>query len=394
MLGVTYGHGILKDYVVAFGTLFNNISIARKTAAGTIGTYVRVPLSYAPKERFIARLNQDPNLTRAVALTLPRMSFEMTTMNYAGERKLNTVNKIRKFTDSSNGTHISSAFGPVPYDIGFSLHIYTRTTDDASNVVEQILPFFTPEFTMSIKSMTDLAIKVDAPIVLNGISKEDTYEGGFEERRTLIWTLDFTLKGVLFGPVSASSGLIKKAYIEFYTPSQYSLETANARSTNTSALDQIRLASTASLVGGHYNGATINITSGTASGSFGDPQKRITGYFGPSQIANVYPAFSAAPDATSIYKLEFNIPDEEYDAGDISVGPRNAAKLASRVYLQPGLTEEGFPTTNTQYANGYSDPLSVDVTYIDANDDYGIIETTTFFDDGRRRNLITGLDEY
>jgi hypothetical protein len=280
---------------------------------------------------------------------------------------------------------VASAFGPVPYDIGFSLHIYTRNTEDASNVVEQILPFFTPEFTLTIKSMTDLAIKVDAPIVLNGISKEDTYEGGFEERRTLIWTLDFTLKGILFGPVSTTSGLIKKAFIEFYTPSQYSVETANARSTNSTSLTHIRLANTSSIVGGFYKGATINITSGTAESTFGD-QRRIIEYIGSSQVANVSPAFSAVPDTTSIYRLEFNIPDEEYDSGDISSGPRNAAKLASRVYLEAGMTANGIPTSNSD--------LTLGVNYIDANDDYGIIETTTFFDSGIRRNLITGEDEY
>ena len=147
------------------------------------------------------------------------------------------------------------------------------------------------------------------------------------------------------------------------------------------------MADTASAIGGFYKGATINIISGTAESTFGD-QRRITEYIGSSQVANVSPAFSAIPDTTSVYRLEFDIPDEEYDSGDINAGVQNAAKLASRVYLQPGLTTNGLPTTN-----GSSDVL-VDVTYIDANDDYGIIETTTFFDDGRRRNLITGLDEY
>ena len=173
----------------------------------------------------------------------------------------------------------------------------------------------------------------------------------------------------------------------FYTPSQYSVETANARSTNSTSLTHIRLANTASAVGGFYKGATINITSGTAESTFGD-QRRITEYIGSSQVANVSPAFSAVPDTTSTYRLEFNIPDEEYDAGDINAGSRNAAKLASRVYLEPGLTTNGLPTTN-----GSSDVL-VEVDQIDANDDYGIIETTTFFDSGIRRNLITGLDEY
>ena len=389
MLGTTYGHGILRDYVVAFGTLFNDISVIRRdiTEFDAPTRYVRIPLSYAPKERFIARLNQDPSLTKQVSVTLPRMSFEMTTMNYAGERKLSTVNKIRQFNANSaalGSNTVSSMFAPVPYDIGFSLHIFSRNTEDASNIVEQILPFFTPEFTLTIKSMTDLGIKSDAPIILNGISKEDNYEGGFEDRRTLIWTLDFTLKGFIYGPMSQPGGLIKKAYIEFYTPSQYSVETANARTTNTLPTNQIRLAANASTVGDFYNGATINVTSGDGVGAYGTV-RRITGYVGSSQIANVSPEFSAAPTANSIYRIEFNIPDDEYNAGDITAGPQNAAKLASRVYLQAGLTANGLPTSNGD--------LSVAVNLIDANDDYGVIETTTFFDNGIRRNLTTGNDE-
>lgn len=382
MLGVTYGHGILRDYVVAFGTIFNDISVIR-TGAGLTTRYIRVPLSYAPQERFLARLNQDPNLSRQPAVVLPRMSFEMTTMNYAGERKLSSINRLRKMGATSNTVY--SVFTPVPYDIGFSVHIYTRNTEDASNIVEQILPFFTPEFTLTIKKMTDLELQSDTPIILNGISKEDNYEGGFDDRRTLIWTLDFTLKGVLYGPISSSSGLIKKAYIEFYTPSQYSVEVGTARSANNLALNQIRLAANASTVGKFYDGATINVISGTAAGTDG-LQRYVTQYVGSTQLANVSPAFVAPPDATSIYQLSFTIPDAEYDAGDVARGTRNAAKLASRVYLQAGLTANGLPTTNSYF--------SVNVNQIDANDDYGVIETTTFFDTGVRRNLLTGKDEF
>ena len=386
MLGSTYGHGILRDYVVAFGTIFNDVSVIR-TSDLAATTYVRVPLSYAPQERFLARLNQNPTLSRQEQITLPRMSFEMTTMNYAGERKLNTVNKIRKFTSTSNGTHISSMFSPVPYDVGFSLHVYSRNTEDASNIVEQILPFFTPEFTLTIKSVTDFNIPMDIPIILNSISKEDTYEGGFEDRRVLVWTLDITLKGMLYGPIKESGGLIKKAYIEFYTPSQYSVETANARSTNSSSVSHIRLANTASISDDYYVGATINITSGTSTGATG-VHRRITSYVGASQTANVFPVFSSAPDTTSTYRLEFNIPDSEYNAGDILAGPQNAAKLASRVMLKPGMSATGMPISGD--GGSYT---GVDIQYIDANDDYGVIETTTFFDSSIRRNLITGVDE-
>ena len=145
------------------------------------------------------------------------------------------------------------------------------------------------------------------------------------------------------------------------------------------------MANTSSKTQGYYEGATINVTSGPATGVFGT-ERKITKYIGDTQIANVSPAFSAAPTENSIYRLEFNIPDDEYNAGDINLGVENAAKLASRVYLEAGMTANGLPTTNSQ--------LSVGVNFIDANDDYGIIETTTFFDSGMRRNLTTGQDEH
>ena len=178
---------------------------------------------------------------------------------------------------------------------------------------------------------------------------------------------------------------MKKYSVKLHTPSQYSVEVANAQFSNTLPTNQIRLANTASKTQGYYEGATINVTSGPGIGVFGT-ERKITKYIGATQIANVSPAFSAAPTENSIYRLEFNIPDEEYNAGDINLGVQNAAKLASRVYLEAGLTANGLPTSNSD--------LTIGVYFIDANDDYGVIETTTFFDSAMRRNLTTGQDEH
>tara|TARA_R110000824_G_scaffold49838_23_gene139732 strand:+ start:9736 stop:10929 length:1194 start_codon:yes stop_codon:yes gene_type:complete len=397
MLGKTFGHNTIRDYVVAFGTIFNDISIIRRNPDRTVESspvgslvsnpdkYVRVPLAYAPQERFLARLNQDPTISKSVAITLPRMSFEMTTMNYAGERKLGTTQRLVQ-AGSGEWNTVSSVYAPVPYDFGFSLHLYTRNTNDATSVVEQILPFFTPEFTLSIKSMTDVGIKVDVPIILNGISKDDNYEGSFDERRTLIWTLDFTLKGQLFGPVDSKSSLIKKAYIDFFIPSSYSILTGNALSINTNGQmynfgnNQIRLAANSSSIWHYYRGANLEITAGASKGD----QVKVISYNGTTKVANVAPNFTYLPNTTSQYSMQYYIPGE-HDDGSIQTGGSQAATTASRVTLEPGLTANGLPTSNSN--------LSISVDFINANDDYGIIKTVTFLDAGTRRNLTTGVDE-
>ena len=227
MLGTPFTHDMIRKYVVAFGTLFNNIKLQRPGTSDT--QWISVPLSYAPKEKWHARLT-DPNITQQVAMSLPRISYEMITANYAPERKMNTMNK-HVGLNASDDTKLRNMFAPVPYDFQFSLYVYTRNAADATNICEQILPFFTPEFTVTINDATDLNIDVDCPIILNGVNREDTYEGDFESRRIVTWTLDFTMKGLLFGPVQDSK-IIKKAYIDFFVPTPYDLLTGNAVSMN------------------------------------------------------------------------------------------------------------------------------------------------------------------
>jgi len=209
MLAETFSHGLIRDFVVAFGTLFNNIKINRRAASGEDSDTIAIPLAYAPQQRYIERITQDLNLDRPVGISLPRMSFELVSMNYAPDRKLNTMQRYFGRRNDTANTQIASAHSPVPYDFNFQLSVYISNIEDGTHIIEQILPYFTPEFTVSLKSVTELALNMDLPMVLNSVNMEDSYEGGFDERRIIIWTLDFTMKGHLFGPVT-NSGIINK----------------------------------------------------------------------------------------------------------------------------------------------------------------------------------------
>lgn len=215
MLGHTFYHQSLRKYVILFGTVFNDLHILRRDSNDNVFQEIKVPLTYAPREKVTARLEQNLNLDNKESVLLPRMSFEMTGMQYAPERKLNTLNRYTK-VDQNDPNKKFNSYNPVPYDLLFDLNIYTRYAEDATAVLEQILPFFTPEWTGTINLIPELDTKVDVPIVLQGLSSQDTYEGDFETRRALIWSLQFVMKGYLFGPIR-SSGVIKKANTRFFT---------------------------------------------------------------------------------------------------------------------------------------------------------------------------------
>ena len=209
MLAETFSHGLIRDFVVAFGTLFNNIKINRRASSGEDSDTIAIPLAYAPQQRYIERITQDLTLDRPTAISLPRMSFEMVSMNYAPDRKLNTMQRYFGRRNDTSNTQIASTYSPVPYDFNFQLSVYISNIEDGTHFIAQILPYFTPEFTVSLRSVTELGLNMDLPMILNSVNMEDSYEGGFDERRIIIWTLDFTMKGQLFGPVT-NSGIINK----------------------------------------------------------------------------------------------------------------------------------------------------------------------------------------
>jgi len=217
MLGNQFYHETMRKIVVSFGTLFNNIQIVRKNSSGAVVQSMKVPLAYGPQQKFLARLNSDPALASKVAVTLPRLGFEMNGITYDPSRKLNRVQKFRKVKKSAdNADKLDTQFMPVPYNIAFTLYAMAKNSDDALQIVEQILPYFQPDYTLTINDMADMGIKRDVPIILNDVSYEDNYQGDFTERRAIIYTMTFTAKFYLYGPVTSSS-VIKTVQVDQYT---------------------------------------------------------------------------------------------------------------------------------------------------------------------------------
>ena len=214
MLGTYYYHQITRKTIIAFGTLFNQIYIKHKDADNNDYSELRVPFAYGPTQKFLARIEQQANLNKSVAMTLPRMSFEMTSIQYDATRKANVTQTFK----ASDGTNLKKIYLPVPYNIGFQLNIMTKLNDDALQIVEQILPFFQPSFNLTVDLIDSIGEKRDIPVVLNNVSFTDDYEGDFSTRRVLIYTLDFTAKTYLFGPIADSTeGLIRKVQVDMYS---------------------------------------------------------------------------------------------------------------------------------------------------------------------------------
>jgi hypothetical protein len=217
MFGQTFYFQTIRKYVTLIGTLFDDISVVRTDANNEITALIKVPITYAPKDKMLARLQQDPNIDRPTAtVTMPVMSFEMTTLRYDGSRKLHTVGRVAHGNTTAGS--LKYQYNPVPYNIDFQLHIMVKNAEDGTKIVEQILPYFTPDFTVSVHLIPEMGVTMEIPVIMTGISQQDTYDGSFTERQTLTWTLDFTVKGYLYGPVKKSA-IIKYANTVFYTPS-------------------------------------------------------------------------------------------------------------------------------------------------------------------------------
>ena len=213
MLGTYYYHEILRRTVIAFGTLFNDIHVRHTGKNGENLSEVKVPVSYGPRQKFLARIQQQPELNKATTLSLPRMSFEMTNIQYDPTRKSGITQTFK----ASDGTNMKKVFMPVPYNIGFELNAMVKLNDDGLQIIEQILPFFQPAFTLTVDLIDSIGEKRDIPMVLDGISFQDDYEGDYATRRALTYTLNFTVKTYLFGPIAESTeGLIKKVQTDFY----------------------------------------------------------------------------------------------------------------------------------------------------------------------------------
>jgi len=224
MFGHQYYNQVIRRYVVMFGTLFNDIIVQRFNKAGQRIQALKVPIAYGPKEKFLVRITQDPELTNQSQVSLPRMGFEMTGMQYMPERKLSsTQRRINTVGTSGSNNSIKTVYTPVPYDFNFSLSVFVKNADDGVQILEQILPFFTPEWTTTLKIIPEMNIKHDVPTVLQSVTTEDAYDGDFETRRSLIYNLDFLVKGYIYGPIK-KSGIIKRTMVDFINSANTELQ--------------------------------------------------------------------------------------------------------------------------------------------------------------------------
>lgn len=336
MFNQQFYHGIMRKYVVYFGTLFNDIMIQRTDASNNIIQDVAVPISYGPKQKFIARLDQNPDLDNPKAITLPRLSFEITNIYYDNTRKLPTINRITK-QDSNYTNRLLSTYNPVPYNLEFALSIYSKNAEDGLKIVEQILPFFTPEFTSTLNLVPELGILLDIPVVLSTVRMSDTYQGSLVdlERRYIITTLNFTMKGFFFGPTLSATGLIKTAIVNMFNT------TANKT-------------------------ADLSIQSFITDFKVGD---FVYQYNGKRQYAS-----GTVKQANSTYLVIQDVKGEFSTANNLLTSDSNAIgtiltvtttdQADQRITIRPALLANGSPTSNVE--------LSIPLDEIKSTDNYGI----------------------
>jgi len=212
MLGSHFYNEIIRRNIIGFGTLFNNIELKKKDpSSGDVLEVEKVPLAYGPKNKFLARLEQNPDVGRKIAITLPRLYFEMTGISYDSQRKTSPIQKYRTIIQD-DGTEVKEQYVPVPYNIEFELGIIAKSQDDGLQIIEQILPYFQPSFSITLNMIPDMDEKKDVAITLNGINYDDAWDDNFLERRYITWTLSFTAKSYVYGPFDQAS-VIKKAIV-------------------------------------------------------------------------------------------------------------------------------------------------------------------------------------
>jgi hypothetical protein len=208
-------HSTIRKSIIAFGNMFNNITIDRRDENNTIIKSIRIPLAYAPKQKFLTRIAQQPVVEETVKqIILPRMSFEMTGIVYDPQRRISLIQQNRAI--NATLTTLNKQYAPTPYNMSVSLYVYSKNQDDALQIVEQILPYFNPDFNLSLKSIPSMGIVNDLPIIIENVSYEDDYEGDLTTRRSIIWTLNFTMKLNFYGPIN-KQGIIRKVEVDTFS---------------------------------------------------------------------------------------------------------------------------------------------------------------------------------
>ena len=345
MYGNHFYNETTRRYVAVFGTLFNDIVISRKSGTATV-QQMKVPINYAPMQKILAKIDQDAQLN-APAITLPRMSFEMTGMTYSPDRKLTSVTKLVK-ASAADGT-MTTMFAPAPYDIEFQLNIMTKYNEDGTKIIEQILPFFTPDCTVSVKLIDELSTYFDIPLVLNSVSQEDTYEGDFQTRRAMIWTLNFTMKGYFFGPVA------NKKQITFVDADIYpttDLQTGIAFS-------DLVVGETYKItnLGSGRNWNAVGADSDPAVGETFTVNNQVSSYVSTGTGGTATPTTRASGSQITVApSLLIDSPIVTGDANDVINNPPTIALTAGQLYSIHSLggTEDGTATGNPLSVSGIS----------------------------------------
>ena len=217
MLGVTYYHETIRKYVAVFGTLFNDINIQRRNSAGVITEQIKVPIEYSARDRLLLHIRKMSTTNAGVQTTLPRMGFVLNGITYDGTRKLNTMGQTYAANTAASSSTLLKQYNPVPYNFDFQLTAAVDNSEDGAQIFEQIIPFFTPEFTVSVTLIPSMNIKPDISIVLTSTATEDSYEGDFTTRREIVWTFNFVMKGYIYPDVKSGS-VTKSVIVNLRTP--------------------------------------------------------------------------------------------------------------------------------------------------------------------------------
>ena len=243
MLGTTYYHQTIRKYVAVFGTLFNDINIQRTNSAGVIVDHIKVPIAYEAKDKMLLRVRRGTKADESVGISLPRMGFDLNAIVYDGTRKLNTIGQTFAANTAAGSSSLMKQYNPVPYNFDFTLSALVDNSEDGAQIFEQIDPFFTPEFTLSVNLVPSMNIKPDISIILTDVSIEDSYEGELTVRREIIWTLNFMMKGYIYPDVKSGS-VTKTVLVHLRTtsdepelPEYITLEDSTDFSTNYMLLD-------------------------------------------------------------------------------------------------------------------------------------------------------------
>ena len=226
MLGSTFYHQTVRKYVAVFGTLFNDLNIERKNSSGVVIEKIKVPLAYGPKQKWLLAIQESTVSRKVSAIRIPRMGFALTGLSYDSSRKLNTIGRNLAANTAAGTSSLMTQYNPVPYNFDFTLYILVKNAEDGTQILEQILPFFTPEFTVTINTIPEMGIKADVPIVLNSADVADEYEGELATARTITWTLSFSMRGYIYPDIKTGS-VIKTIEVNFRIPGgeEESLET-------------------------------------------------------------------------------------------------------------------------------------------------------------------------